>query len=301
MKPTLFIHAGMHKTATSTIQNLLYDNRDTLNKYGWYYPLSGLLYGGEIGNRHFYLQNEIFQDIDYNYWNNLVLELSENNTKNIILSHENFLSPRIDPFVIKKLLPNYHIKIIVYFRHPVDYIESCYREWVRRVGQYDKDIETFYQWRKRWLSYEKLVNKWDEAIGSENVIVRLFNKDDFIGESIEKDFLTMIGLENLKFDSNKKNNESLSSRQILLYLLKNRKHIDKDQMKPIESTLNNILHKNVSDLRILNDELVKSIIKEFDKDFIYIQDRLGKKDRIESKYAKLDHDVLFDIVKKKEE
>ncbi len=294
MKPTIYIHAGMHKTATTSIQNILYNNRDLLQNIGWYYPssgLSGFKRSKEVGHRHFFLQQELFHNKEKKNWHKLQLEI-KGLDDNIIISHENFFSHRIDPEEIKKLLPEYNIKMIVYIRHPVDYIESCYREWVRRVGQYDKDINTFYKWRKQWLAYENILTKWDNAIGSENVIVRLFDKNYFHKGSIIKDFFNVIGLNTLEIRATKRNNESLNSRTILLYLLKNRSSQEIKYLKDLEEKFS-----DSQDFRIIDDKLISKILNECDKDILYIKSRLGISKDIESKYINMEYDNLFNNAK----
>ena len=129
MKPTIYIHAGTYKTGTSSIQNFLFDNRDKLSDIGWYYPLSGcLIKKNEVGHRHYHLMVDLVRKENYKYWKSLIEELKEHKDKNIIISHENFFSPDVNPIDVKKLLSSYQIKLIVYFRHPIDYMESCYRE-----------------------------------------------------------------------------------------------------------------------------------------------------------------------------
>ncbi len=132
MKPTVYIHGGMHKTATSSIQNLLYTNRERLKKINWYYPQSGLVMQYDIGIRHYNLMVGMAWEKDYKYWGELRAELNKNLYDNIILSHENFYSPEINPEEIVSQLSGFQVKLVVYIRHPVDYIESCYREWIRR-------------------------------------------------------------------------------------------------------------------------------------------------------------------------
>ncbi len=293
MKPTVYIHGGMHKTATSSIQNLLYTNRERLKKINWYYPQSGLVMQYDIGIRHYNLMVGMAWEKDYKYWGELRAELNKNLYDNIILSHENFYSPEINPEEIVSQLSGFQVKLVVYIRHPVDYIESCYREWIRRVEQYDKDISVFYHWRKEWLLHKKLLKKWDNAIGADNVIVRIFDKKYFNGGSIKNDFLSSVAIKGIEVESAETvTNSGLNSRQTLLYLLRNR-----DFKNVNVSMIENIFLDEKDDYRILNDSQIQDIYNDTYSDFLYAQDRANSTVQINSSYELLKHDNLFNSEK----
>lgn len=298
MKPTVYIHAGTHKTASSSLQNLLFDNRDRLNELGWYYPLSGLVKQKKLGVRHYFLQYQLIKNKDFSHWDELRKELSESESKKIIISHENFLSPYINPEIIKNMLPEYNIKMIAYFRHPIDYIESCYREWIQNVGPYDKDIITFYEWRKPYLNYKKLVEKWIHAIGDKNVIVRVFDRACLNNGVIEKDFIENIGLDNFNFGKRVNYNTSLNSNQILMILLKKRNLSSDSYIKYLEDLLENVYKNGYTDQRIINEDIVDEVLREHQKDFQYILSKVKCDKIIESKFMKLEYNALFDKIEK---
>ena len=138
------------------------------------------------------------------------------------------------------------------------------------------------------MEYKQLLKKWDDTIGSENVIVRMFDKDHFIGDSIENDFLKSIGLEGLDINIKKGTNTSLNSRQILLYLLRNRNFSDNKNIKYLED-----LFMSSRDYRILDDSLVNDISTNFYSDFLYVKNRSGSIKQINSKYENLEYDIFF--------
>src|SRR5690554_1913694 len=51
--PTVWVHCGTYKTGSSSIQNGAYGAREDLSRYGWLYPLSGLVVSEpDVGFRH---------------------------------------------------------------------------------------------------------------------------------------------------------------------------------------------------------------------------------------------------------
>ena len=297
---TFFIHAGTYKTGTSTIQNMIYDNRGILEEKGFYYPEAGLTKARRLGIRHYYLMYEIVRGNQLNYWKELLKEISKVEQEKILLSHENFFSPSIDPKKIVSRLDGYEIKLIVYLRNPIDYIESCYREWVQNVDKYDKSIDVFFSWRKKWLSYKKMIEKWERVIGSENISIGIFDKNCLYMNDIKFDFLRKIGLKDIKIRENENYNRTLKSNEILKILLMNREVKGELYLNSIERILENSFERNNSDRRIVNDTIIETIRNDgYEKEFLFLRDSLGFYYDGKSKFLSLPYDDLFDDIEKK--
>lgn len=170
MKKTVVIFAGMHKTGSSFIQNTAYQNADALFKAGINFVRSGLLTSEpDCGVRHFYLTGEIIQkkrpDV---YWENVRQEIEESSCPIHIIMHEDLFSPSIEPAHIVSALDGIDIRASICFRNHLDYVESKYRELVRRRG-FSENISKFISYQGGYLNYPKLLHKWEQAIGRNNI------------------------------------------------------------------------------------------------------------------------------------
>lgn len=232
----VLIHGGQYKTGSTAIQNTLYAQRGGLEALGWCYPAAGLVHQEKTGHRHRELMVELRsgEPTGLPGWAALRQELASWPGRTV-LSHENFFSPQIDPLRVREQLPNADLYLLVYLRHPVDYLDSCYREWVRR-WKFQGTLRAYYEARRDWLDVEALLDRWETATGGGHVRLRSYDRQQLIGGCVVQDFLTQLGLADLK-PPRLAGNESLNSRQTLLHLIANQRHIAPRQRKALSLRL----------------------------------------------------------------
>ncbi len=215
----LYLHIGTPKTGTSAIQKFLRLNENLLKKQGFCYPDLGYRYSGvgENRNAHFMVHRENFYSMsdeeaadfrkseDERFYEGLdkLKEISKE-YPNIILSDENIWNgyvKRKDFWrVLKQGLDerNIGLKVIVYLRRQDLAIESYYVQRVKDKLQLDFDeyiASEKYKYFK--LDYYSALEKIAEFTGKENIIVRVYEKQQFEGKnnSLISDFLSVLGLE----------------------------------------------------------------------------------------------------------
>lgn len=86
----IFLHIGYHKTASTTIQFLLNQNREILKSYGYLYPSTGLFVYGHHNIAWEILQSDLFSK-DAGNLDRLLEEIHTSNTEKVILSSEDFV------------------------------------------------------------------------------------------------------------------------------------------------------------------------------------------------------------------
>jgi hypothetical protein len=214
----VLIHAGQHKTGSTALQNTLALNRDALAADGWLYPLNGLVAQEHIGFRHLGLMMEIMRRGACPGWARMRDEIAGQRGR-VLLSHENFFSPQVDPRRVAAELPGREIYVVVYLRHPADYVESCYREWVRRLG-YSGTPAQYAEARRPWLELPRLIAAWESAIGAGHVLLRPYDRRQFTGGTVLSDFLHLMGAQVPDLLEGR-GNESLNPRQTLVHVVGN--------------------------------------------------------------------------------
>lgn len=197
MNKTLFIHIGAHKTGTSAIQKFLSLNRENLKNNGYLYPHSGKRIA------HHFVPHGL-QDRTVIYENpkklteRLVNEMKKSDQNTIILSSESFeLLKKEETSRLKEIIPDkFLVKIIYYVRRQDEQLESRYNQRVKMQSLgFDKNFDEFLQsFSLNELDYYSHLLPWKETFGKENIIVRVYEKEQ-LPNGIFRDFLSAVGLD----------------------------------------------------------------------------------------------------------
>lgn len=222
----VYIHIGLPKTATSSIQRFLYDNNDVLSQYGYHYLKTGLsdalkchhdlVWKLGLHKGPSYVQEDI-ERYSQETLESLRIEVENNPGKDLIISSELFtfigdfkrLKPLLDIFQAKE------VKFILNLRRQDKFLESLYQQVVK------DGIDTpFSEWLKKSrgiANYNVLVTKLLDIVSKENIIINLFDTRIPNFHPVES-FLYSLGVEEKKIYElkieNIKENESLSHEQI---------------------------------------------------------------------------------------
>lgn len=232
-KQQIYIHIGTPKTGTTTLQEFFKLNKEALAKLGILYPEWG--YSNRWGN---------FENTEGNFgWivqsNDLEIKerissVLDDSYRGILLSTEDIWGEVRDKasFLrnIQSIGEAVEIKVIVYLRKQIDYIESQYRECIR-VATFREPIESIVDFSNEQVQflrdnceYWSILEEMAGEIGDENIIVRPYEKVQFKNGNIIDDFLSILGLEyNESFQQCAKNynppmsNVALEMKRIMNY------------------------------------------------------------------------------------
>lgn len=210
-----YIHIGMHKTGTTSIQKGLWRVREQLADKGYCYP-------GSMPNHSLFLQSLVLHHDDAKVRGSramnrklniinadsfkklqeqaLLMLASARNPQyhSAILSAESLSMLRRDPVLAFKdllLSSNDEAKIIIYLRDPVSYASSIYHQHVKGGGS-GQNIKILLP------RYRQKVKHWIEIFGNENLTIRPFNRDDWPEGDLYKDFFSAVDLDPSLLDSN---------------------------------------------------------------------------------------------------
>ncbi|MBY6186842.1 hypothetical protein KUV89_09440 [Marinobacter hydrocarbonoclasticus] len=207
VKERLVIHAGLHKTATTSIQKFLLDSKEALSACDYalfsYEPAGELSEYGHANHwvRH-YGQGPSF-DAEVNIsWLKYLSRIEENNVifssehLSWINSYDNieFFRRALEPFFRS-------VTVVFYLRRQDEQLMSHHQQgskhyrWCEqlyygtRPAAYPEHTEF-----DEYLDYEAKIDKWAEAFGEENVIVRVFDRELLHNNDVISDFCQTIGL-----------------------------------------------------------------------------------------------------------
>jgi hypothetical protein len=260
----LYLHIGIEKTGSTSIQEFLTRYNSELQKIDYHYIGNGQsMYflsclGFNRGNKDILSSNGLDNELD-----TFMECLIENEHKNIIISQENFWEG--DPLKFKKIIKQYKnqikFKVIIYIREQFSWFVSWYQQILKEVYTFDK---SFNEWNYplEYVNYLKKITNWKNVFEEKNVTVRLFEeaKED---NGLIKDFLNSIEISNFNLSTKELNlkNESLGSASVdflrKINSLKNKQMHD----MAVSFLLNNNPLKNEKSFKGMINASVKNRIK----------------------------------------
>ena len=214
---TLYLHIGTPKTGTSAIQKFLMKNGETLKEQGFCYPDFGYRYPQirKQRNAHFMVyrqkcksqseeeKREIRQAEEKQFYEGLdkIKELMDT-YPNVIMSDENIWNGYVKRKSFWKLLTEalkergIDLKVIVYLRRQDLLVESY---WLQRVKgtSWEMDFQEYItsgKYKEFKLNYYKRLQSIANFAGKENVIVRVYEKQQWEGHTLIQDFFHCVGL-----------------------------------------------------------------------------------------------------------
>jgi hypothetical protein len=233
-----YLHIGTEKTGTTAIQYFLVSNRKYLLEDGFLYPHSPeetkepklapfahtkiaafSMKANPLQDIHKYLQitnAENFLKLQNNFQNELAQELNQTKATTVVFSNEHcssrlFLKEEIER--LRKLLEPFfeEIKIIIYLRRQDKFLLSTYSTSV--IGGHTKPFELPSKKNiEQRYDYWNILKKWESVFGRENVIVRIFEREQMFGGDLLSDFTNLLKIDSIqKYKTAKTLNESLDA------------------------------------------------------------------------------------------
>ncbi|HET7193899.1 MAG TPA: hypothetical protein VFI99_02810 [Nocardioides sp.] len=197
---TLVLHIGLHKTATSYVQNVLSMRRYDLLRHGVLYPTTGAVdevpvstrSGAQSGHANFFWAKDRGDLVSQ-----LLTELPQA-ASTVLLSSEDFSLPRRRPFV-ERLLGDFSafgtIKVVLVLRRQDAWIESYYKQLVDQYGNFEtRSFDEFLrQAGPNLLDFHTRFSLWRDLVGPDNFHVLSY--DDLLeGAAIYRRILEGMGI-----------------------------------------------------------------------------------------------------------
>ena len=223
---TLFIHVGLPKTGTTSIQMTLFENRDYLGREcSIHYP--------DFSRNHWRIALPFLGEVRFGKLERAVSktgksrqhlhklatkDLSELERELPRFGHTFISSEHLSgmPKSMAKRL-RHHLesldegfRVIVYVRHPGDYYSSIIQQSIKMGGRRLSEIADIQ------IDYEKTFRRLVSVYGKERLVVRSFSPARFVNNDLIDDFFaatvgdTPVGLKKVR------RNESLSTPAVLL-------------------------------------------------------------------------------------
>jgi hypothetical protein len=251
----IFIHIGMHKTGTTTIQHALREaNASAGAKEGWDYIAKPLA-----------TKNLMHAQA---YDENLVKEFSEDLNKKVsqsgkslikIISSEGlsglptdgYMNSGVVATMLRDATRKYDVKIIIYLRRQDDMAESMYTQKIHEGNSLE--FEEFIPQLTSGLSYNysRILQDWVSCFGKENVIVNSYHAAAQRG--LLKDFGEIIGSAGILNSKPERRNPSYSYDAIKIARIANAS-LDESSKRRLRRALQKTMAKQKSKAHALFSE-----------------------------------------------
>jgi hypothetical protein len=289
MLHTCILHAGMHKTGSTSIQHTL----SSMNLEDYDYPEFVL-------PNHSELLQTVFMDNPEKYHINVIKGYSYREIINLRRQYKNILHESIKKagktgksgiiisaeslslpgeqnklYKIREFLNGYcsEIKVIGYVRPPVAFMQSLFQEIIRNGGNRRLCLMNLYP------EYRERFEQIDRVFGRDNVKLIKYSTDDLYRGDVVKDFANRLEIE-LPDEEIKNLNETLLLEAVaVLYMYysygskKTRGYASAPgHSKKLADHLSQIGKTKLQ----FGPELVRPVLDEFSKDIEWMEVRLGE-------------------------
>jgi hypothetical protein len=285
-----FLHIGTEKTATTTIQAFFQANAKKLLDQGFIYTKSA-----GVGNnralpvaaydpqrrdaftrRQKITSDKQFLEFQQGVVKNLKLEIDglNKNADTIIFSSEHIQSRLTNPselFRLKAILQALgatDITVIIYLRRPAEIANSLYSTAIKCGEQmWETPPPPDNPYFNNVCNHQQTLLKYAAVFSRSAIVPRLFDKAEFVNQSIIDDILSVIGIpESSDYNMPKNRNEGLSPLGIKLLRSLNKAipTLLRNQPNPLRADLVAYVVRNFSNGRYV---MPKSLYEAYDQAF----------------------------------
>lgn len=227
-KCNLYIHIGTPKTGTSAIQNFLYENREVLKAHRVLVPQFPLKYPNvrKVKNGHFLtshvfnkdIADECMREINTYALDYSTIILTSETLFNVGLNDKNFWD------YMKQALDTSRIqmKVVVYLRRQDTYLLSYWQQKIKESKARTKSFDEYIQeeYLENHFDYRAYLDKILECgyglLGQEDLIVRPYERPQFVHHDLMADFMHAIGIQDQKEFVSPKKTANASIRDVVL-------------------------------------------------------------------------------------
>jgi hypothetical protein len=272
-KLKLIIHVGTPKTGTTSLQTYLDKKQRKLRGKGVLYPHNLDKLQNNSAPKHQWFEKNLvttnLESFSENFKN--IISQVKSDTHTIILSSEGIYNywwdfPDESKEVLHELSKLFDVQIWVWFREPIAFIESYYKQCIRNPQLegnpcYGKDLSFAemlnIDWFSQHLDYQGFVSECQTLFGDNNISVFKYD-GDVVQEVIHK-----LGLATPHDNPTPRQNNSLNSASIKLLRTINSYNIkakNKELLMPHLKEINAVLQSHANDM-LIDEGSRKKILK----------------------------------------
>lgn len=204
LKKHLFLHIGTHKTGSTTIQHYLKEHRAQIEGHGFYYPMEGAYFYPAEASPSLLAHAVLNRRPEYIGKTEVNLEacvadmrrdIEQSQCPKVIVSSEHFShAASLDD--VQRIADVFtglfeKITVVVYLRRQDTLLESFWAQHVK-TGLIVQSFDDYLAAHAGW-NYLEMLKPWVEVFGQAQVVIRPFEKGQFVNHNLVSDFLHAVG------------------------------------------------------------------------------------------------------------
>jgi len=278
-KIKLILHVGTPKTGTTSLQTYLAKKQRKLRQNGILYPHNLEKLQHPTAPRHQWFEKNLMA-ANVNYFSenlkNIIAQVKQD-THTILISSEGIYNywwdfSKESKKILKELNQLFDVEVWVWFREPLGFIESYYKQCIRNPQVkgnlcYGKDLSFAEMldiaWFSQHLNYQGFVDDCESLFGKNNVLVfnySLKQNTDVVAVIIER-----LGMATPHDNPTPRQNQSLNNASIAVLKTINRYNLkakDKERLVPYLKEVNEVLN-HYAEESLLDNKLRRKVLALF--------------------------------------
>lgn len=202
MTKIVYLHVGLPKTASSTLQNSFMNSPDVLRDMNIRYLRAGtgdfhdyghhILVMGLLGERGRHIYAGLTPERVNAAWDEAMTEIAQGVESYYFISSELFsmeLTETEDLERLRDAFSDYELRVVMVLRDPGDFLNSVYAQRVR--DGYDGTLLDYADQIWPLLNWKHMVNRWRDVFGQRNVLTMRFenlNRDQLADDMLRRVF-----------------------------------------------------------------------------------------------------------------
>ncbi|MBR1628136.1 MAG: hypothetical protein IJ679_02570 [Lachnospiraceae bacterium] len=200
---TVYLHIGVPKTGTTSVQRFLMKNREILEQKGYTYPDFGFLYPGVGPARNAYFVAQTGKENFQDEWADSFRQLERlgKTWDHIILSDEAVWNRQKPPGFWSKVRQKFDeiglkFHVICYLRRQDTLVESFWNQRVKGKGKMTMPFEEFLIEKYKFMpmAYDEWLDRIVEEGKPDELTIKVFERGQLLGGSVVDDFCDVIGM-----------------------------------------------------------------------------------------------------------
>lgn len=221
---TVYLHIGLGRCGTTSIQRTLFSARHSLEDAGYLYIQTDP--GGEAHHSLCPLKKELLPSAKAG-WEIIAKDFLAMRQENLIISSENMIGIADELiYYIKDLFRKQSVKILFIGRSQSGLLPSTFSQWTK-AGILFESFPSFFKATHQLWHFESILDRWEKHFGRQNINCRVIQR----GEDAVEKFLTFFPESKLykilNSSSRERLNSSLSSELLKLIFLYDIANTDK--------------------------------------------------------------------------
>jgi hypothetical protein len=174
-------------------------NREELSRQGYLYPFSGIYWKVNHHNIVFQLRHDPRYSPDAGGIAELVEEISDSNASRVIVSAEDFcFCDETEINELNRTLAKVgKVKVVAYIRRQDKWLQSRFAQ-ITKFGHFREDFTASLVEGLDAANFYRRLEPWAKAVKTENVIVRVLEKQQLVSGNVCIDFLHACGIQSVE-------------------------------------------------------------------------------------------------------